>query len=215
MKMIETIQKKIYLSFIVGMIALVGQAQIGIGINIPESSAMLQLESADKGLLMPSLTILQIEKIVTPAKGLTVYNTEDQCIQMNIGTPSAPVWECLGIRGVKRFQLNECYFWYNGGRVTSVNALGLIGTNILFITPYSAAETAIAASEITTSYSVSGSLVSGKFLLDPPNPVSSSLTGSGTITTGIQTVSGPTETGNLTVELSVRNETCTASLEIR
>ena len=50
--------------------------QVGIGTSSPHTSAILDLTSTTKGLLLPRLTTTQINAISTPAAGLTVYNTD-------------------------------------------------------------------------------------------------------------------------------------------
>ncbi len=49
-------------------------AQIGIGTNSPDASAILDLSSTTKGLLMPRMTTLQQSNLVNPAIGLTIFN---------------------------------------------------------------------------------------------------------------------------------------------
>lgn len=51
-------------------------AQVGIGTNSPSSSAMLEINSTNKGLLLPRLNMQQIKNIALPVAGLTVYNTD-------------------------------------------------------------------------------------------------------------------------------------------
>lgn len=55
-------------------------AQVGINILQPDSSAILHLESTDRGLLLPRLTSPQMDAIANPVNGLTIYNTEDSLI---------------------------------------------------------------------------------------------------------------------------------------
>jgi len=43
----------------------------------PDSSAMLDIKSTNKGLLLPRMTEAQIEALVDPANGLLVFNTTD------------------------------------------------------------------------------------------------------------------------------------------
>ncbi len=64
-------------------------AQIGIGTSIPDASAILDLTSTSKGLLMPRMTILQQAAILNPAIGLTIYNTTTSQIETNKGDGSA------------------------------------------------------------------------------------------------------------------------------
>ncbi len=52
---------------------------VGIGIMVPDSSAILDLNSSNQGLLIPRLSTNQITLISRPANGLMVYNTNDAC----------------------------------------------------------------------------------------------------------------------------------------
>jgi hypothetical protein len=49
--------------------------QLGIGNITPHSSAILDIASTNKGVLLPRMTTSQINAISTPAEGLEVYNT--------------------------------------------------------------------------------------------------------------------------------------------
>ena len=73
---------KTFKLFIVAVIvtsSLMLNAQVGINDDgsSADPSAMLDVKSNDKGVLMPRLTQAQIEAIANPADGLTVYNTTD------------------------------------------------------------------------------------------------------------------------------------------
>jgi len=61
-----------------------------VGINAdgsaPDNSAMLDVSSTTKGFLPPRMTTAQIEAIVNPADGLTVYNTTDKKLYVYIAT---------------------------------------------------------------------------------------------------------------------------------
>ncbi|MEW6468974.1 MAG: hypothetical protein AB1458_08630 [Bacteroidota bacterium] len=58
---------------------LLAQDNVGIGTSTPDPSAMLELLSANKGLLVPRMTTAQRTAIVTPANGLLVYDTNFDC----------------------------------------------------------------------------------------------------------------------------------------
>ena len=74
--------KKIFsLTFLLSFFCLVSQAQVGINILIPDSSAVLQLESNNKGLGLSRLTTPQRDAISNPLKGLTIFNTQDSVIE--------------------------------------------------------------------------------------------------------------------------------------
>jgi uncharacterized protein (TIGR02145 family) len=68
-----------------------------IGINddgsSPDSSAMLDVKSTTKGMLIPRMTSAQIRTIANPADGLEVYNTDDKKIYVFISSYYA--WKAL------------------------------------------------------------------------------------------------------------------------
>lgn len=100
--------------FLVNFFFLLSQgiyAQVGIGTITPDASSILDVSSSSKGLLMPRLTTIERDNILHPAKGLMIFNTSTNDIQLSIGTPAMPVWI-----GVKRTT------------VESVNAGDIIST---------------------------------------------------------------------------------------
>lgn len=65
------------------LLPLFGKAQVTIGTNNPpDPSAILDLQSANGGLLFPRLTTVQRNAIVNPAIGLSIYNTDTDCLDM-------------------------------------------------------------------------------------------------------------------------------------
>lgn len=54
----------------------VGQGNVGIGTTAPDESAILDLSSTSKGLLLPRMSLSERTKISNPAKGLLVYQTD-------------------------------------------------------------------------------------------------------------------------------------------
>ena len=70
-------------------------AQTVLGGETPDNSAILDLQSNSKGLLLPRLTTAQRAAIVNPQTGLLIYNTSLNCVEINVGTPVVPSWNCL------------------------------------------------------------------------------------------------------------------------
>lgn len=68
-----------FLSFIalvlLGVSANAQKGNVGIGTNKPNESAILEIESIDKGLLIPRLSFEKRNEILNPAVGLLVYQT--------------------------------------------------------------------------------------------------------------------------------------------
>lgn len=56
------------------VVTQLASAQVGIGTNNPEPSAILDLSASDKGLLIPRLTQAEVATIDTPVSGLLIYN---------------------------------------------------------------------------------------------------------------------------------------------
>jgi hypothetical protein len=84
-------------------------AQSGINTNTPDTSAILDVYSTNKGFLPPRLTTAERDVIAAPAAGLTIYNTTVNCLQWWNGT----VWyDGCGNCG------NPVTFMYNGSTVT-------------------------------------------------------------------------------------------------
>jgi len=75
------------------VISNVSLGQIGVGTVLPDPSSILDIESNTKGFLLPRMA--SPNAISNPATGLMIYNTTDNCMQVNTGTPTAPGWVCL------------------------------------------------------------------------------------------------------------------------
>ena len=70
---------------------------IGIGTTVPDASSIIDIFSESKGFLMPRLSTSQRDNITDPATGLMIYNHTLNDGQLNIGTPSVPIW--IGVKG--------------------------------------------------------------------------------------------------------------------
>lgn len=74
-----------------------GASGAGISINAtgtsPDLSAMLDISSSTKGLLIPRMTSAQRDAIQTPARGLVIYNNTDNRIENWDGT----AWLVTGV----------------------------------------------------------------------------------------------------------------------
>ncbi len=88
------------LFWIASVINLFSQENMGIGTVTPDSSAILELDATDKGLLIPRVTLTGTNDATTissPATGLLVFNTATVSdvtpgFYYNSGTPASPNW---------------------------------------------------------------------------------------------------------------------------
>jgi uncharacterized protein (TIGR02145 family) len=70
-------------------------AQTIMGDVSGDPSALLDLKSTDRGVLMPRMTTAERSAIVNPAEGLLVFNTTLGCLEINAGSSGSPDWQCL------------------------------------------------------------------------------------------------------------------------
>jgi len=78
------------------LLTITANSQVGIGTNMPDISAALEIKSAAKGLLVPRLSAAQISMINSPATALLVYQTDgDAGYYYNSGNNILPVWTKL------------------------------------------------------------------------------------------------------------------------
>ncbi|MEO0583162.1 MAG: tail fiber domain-containing protein [Bacteroidota bacterium] len=93
------------------IMTLRGDGNVGIGTNNPASSAILNIESTERGLLIPRMTDSERNAIASPVNGLLVYSTTDNrfsyynggnwnTVGDNLGNHTAT--ENLTIRGNRR-----------------------------------------------------------------------------------------------------------------
>jgi hypothetical protein len=76
------IEKYIFLAlFLLGSLSTTVVAQIGIGTNSTDSSALLEIYSTTKGVLVPRMTNQQRNAITNPATGLFIYNLNLKCFE--------------------------------------------------------------------------------------------------------------------------------------
>ena len=64
---------------LLGYISTYAQS-VGIGTTTPDTTAVLDISSTSKGLLLPRMTKEQRDAIANPAQGLMVMGLEDKCI---------------------------------------------------------------------------------------------------------------------------------------
>ncbi len=75
--------------------------------DLPHESAVLHLISTDKGFLLPRLTETQRDNITNPAKGLLIYNSDEDEFQYNAGDEDSPSWQALGGGGTSLWSLGD------------------------------------------------------------------------------------------------------------
>lgn len=67
-------------------VPLLAQQNVGIGTTTPDASAILDINSNSKGVLIPRLTTIQRDAIANPQRGLQVLNLDDMCTDIFDGS---------------------------------------------------------------------------------------------------------------------------------
>ncbi len=87
---------------------------VGIGTSIPNSSALLEMKTTSRGLLIPRLTTPERDAIVSPAIGLMVYNTTDSTFNFYRSSGWGAISSSSG--------------WSTLGNVSTDSSINFIGT---------------------------------------------------------------------------------------
>ena len=84
----------LYLFILLSTFGLRAQnVSINQGGAVPDNSAMLDVSSINSGLLIPRMTLIQRNSLVTPATSLLIYQTDNTPgYYYNSGTTAVPVW---------------------------------------------------------------------------------------------------------------------------
>jgi len=174
-------------------------AQIVIGSGPADGSAQLELQSTDKGALIPRLTTAQRDAIAAPAMGLMIYNTSTHCLEINLGTASVPYWGQMKCRTGMIAALN-C----GNTVVTGTLSPGQAASGVSASVPYTGGNEGVHAGQTVTSTGVTGltaTLAAGSFA-----------NGAGNLT---YTITGtPSGTGAASFLIDIGGQWCTISIPV-
>lgn len=119
--------KLLFYLFLLPAAALAQKA--GIGTANPESSALLDVSSTSKGILIPRMTTEQRNSVVSPVIGLQIFNTDNQCI--NIYDGSNWIESCgLKVTGTATDANHSVNSWLQKADFVGTASLGAVGFSI-------------------------------------------------------------------------------------
>jgi hypothetical protein len=82
--------------------------------SAPDNSAMLDVKSTTKGMLVPRMTAAERNLISNPAKGLLIFCTDDNHYYSNRGTSASPDWTMVN----SQWTTSGTNIYYNSGKVS-------------------------------------------------------------------------------------------------
>ncbi|MEI7726841.1 MAG: hypothetical protein WCK09_17155, partial [Bacteroidota bacterium] len=97
----------VFLFFMAGN--LFGQVAINSDGNLCDSSAILDVKSTSRGLLIPRMTASERDAIVRPANGLLIFCTDNDRLYVNQGKPGNKSWVMIGNDEALQDSLNDRY----------------------------------------------------------------------------------------------------------
>ncbi|MFN3588807.1 MAG: hypothetical protein ACK4UP_05450 [Spirosomataceae bacterium] len=168
---------------------------IGIGTSSPSTSAALDIQSLNRGLLIPRLTEVQRNAISNPANGLLIFNTTSNCINLYLSSG----WRNMCGTNEKNITL-DC---------SSINNIGTLvrgeeSSNIMSTLNYSGGNGDAYDEQVFPSTGVNGlfaTLRAGTFV-----------NGNGTLTLNISGI--PTDIGTVRFEISINGQSCVLSRNV-
>jgi hypothetical protein len=89
------------------------QVAINTDNSVPDNSAMLDVKSSDKGILVPRMSAAKRDAISNPANGLLIFCYDDNNFYVNRGTSASPDWASLD----SYWGTNGTDMYYIGGNV--------------------------------------------------------------------------------------------------
>jgi len=118
------------------LLSTLGFSQVGVGTDVPEANAILDLTATDKALLLPR--VANIDAIATPVNGMMIYSVNQKCFKSYENEVWVDLSTCQSILGAMTFQTVT----YQGVSVINTTGIGYNG------------ETVDAASTITVNVAV-------------------------------------------------------------
>ena len=179
---IKNIFQAICATFMLGPSLL--DAQAIIGGTTPDPSAVLEIQSNNRGLLLSRMTTDQRNAIVSPAAGLLIFNTTTLCLEINQGTSASPFWEQVSCR--------------DGGEISTLDCAGATVSGSSVIIPYTGGNGGAYSRHVINSTGFTGftaTLPAGNFA-----------TGAGSLSLDISGT--PSGSGAATFALSFGGQTC-------
>jgi uncharacterized protein (TIGR02145 family) len=169
------------------------QAQIGIGTSSPNSNAILDLTSSQKGLLLPRVASTSV--ILNPVNGLLIYDLSSNCLKAF----ENGAWTDCGLVQIPSIVALDC-----SSDFSPSSAKYTIAYSGATTTDYTGGNGAVYTSASYTSTGVTGltlTLTAGTLAI-----------GSGTLS---YTVSGtPSAAGTATFSISFLGKTCTKAISV-
>lgn len=109
------------------MLPLAALAQVGIGTSSPDASAAFEVQSTQKGILIPRMSTTDRDAIASPATGLMIYNTTSNSFEYYSGS----AWAGIGPSSITNADVAA-------NAAIAFSKLNISASDIQGLAPYSA-----------------------------------------------------------------------------
>ncbi|WOI22474.1 hypothetical protein [Nonlabens ulvanivorans] len=104
-------------------------AQVGINTDTPDTSSLLEIESSDKGILIPRMSTSDRDLIALPEVSLLIFNLTTNTYQYNAGTKISPEWNNISYNPSVKYTNTDTTTNINTAVATDAPIFGTLNWN--------------------------------------------------------------------------------------
>ena len=108
------------LIFICSFYSLSAQIKFGDNLGTIDNESVVEIESTTKVFVLPRMNTSQRDAIGSPLAGALIFNTDNTCVEVNIGTNAIPDWICTHASGAPNSGQSH-WFTQNSNNSTTEN----------------------------------------------------------------------------------------------
>jgi len=131
-------------------------AQIGVGTTEVDESSIFEITSSNQGILFPQLSTTERNAINSAQKGLIIFNTDTQTLEINRGTTLTPQWKTINTETVLASHPRQSAKFENTDISTNLNTSATRTTPLLSTTLWNDNESLFTVSNNTLTVNQSG-----------------------------------------------------------
>lgn len=101
--------------------SLSAQIKFGDNLGTIDNESVVEIESTTKVFVLPRMNTNQRDAISSPLTGSLIFNTDNNCVEVNTGTDTSPNWICTNSSGDNGGSTGITSHWYNQNSTTATS----------------------------------------------------------------------------------------------